>query len=134
MAIRIAGRPFAAALNLSPVPMPTPQCLFQQAYAAFNARDIPTVLATLHPQVRWAWEGDYATGHDEVRAYWTRQWQELNPYVEPLHIQERADGRLAVTVQQLVKNLQDQVVFESPVLHVFTVEEGLLRQMDIELT
>lgn len=136
MAIRIAGRPFAAALNLSPVPVPTPQCLLQQAYAAFNVRDISTVLATLHPQVRWAraWEGDYATGYDEVRTYWTRQWQELNPHVEPLHIQERADGRLAVTVQQLVKNLQDQVVFESPVLHVFTVEEGLLRQMDIELT
>jgi hypothetical protein len=66
--------------------------LISQAYAAFNARDIPRVLATLHPQVRWAraWEGDYATGHGEVRDYWLRQWQELNPHVEPTAIQERA--------------------------------------------
>ncbi len=55
--------------------METPQQLIQQAYAAFNARDIPAVLATLHPQVRWsrAWEGGYATGHDEVQEYWQRQ-------------------------------------------------------------
>ena len=92
------------------------------------------MLATLHPQVRWAraWEGDYATGHAEVQAYWTRQWQELNPHVEPLGILERADGRLEVTVQQLVQDLRGQVVFEGPVKHVFTVQEGLLRQMDIE--
>lgn len=50
------------------------QDLIRKAYAAFNARDIPTVLTTFHPQVRWskAWEGDYATGHDEVRDYWLR--------------------------------------------------------------
>lgn len=114
--------------------MPTPQDLLRQAYAAFNARDIPTVLATLHPQVRWAraWEGDHATGHDEVQAYWTRQWQELNPHVEPVRIEERPDGRLEVTVQQLVKDLQGQVVFEGLVKHVYTVQDGLLRQMDIE--
>lgn len=57
--------------------MTQPHDLIQIAYAGFNARDIPAVLATFHPQVRWAkaWEGDYATGHDEVRAYWLRQWQ-----------------------------------------------------------
>jgi len=114
--------------------METPQHLIQQAYAAFNARDIPTVLATLHPQVRWAraWEGDYATGHDEVRDYWQRQWQELDPHVEPAHIQELPDGRLEVTVQQLVKDKQGNVVFEGVVKHLYTLREGLLQQMDIE--
>ncbi|WP_311182313.1 nuclear transport factor 2 family protein [Hymenobacter volaticus] len=88
--------------------MHTPQELIKQAYAAFNARDIPTVLATLHPQVRWAraWEGDYATGHEEVRAYWQRQWQELDPHVEPTQIIELPDGRLEVRVQQVVKDMQ----------------------------
>lgn len=114
--------------------MPTPTELIHQAYAAFNARDIPTVLQTLHPQVRWAraWEGDYATGHAEVQAYWQRQWQEVNPQVNPTSIQERADGRLEVTVQQLVKDLQGQVLFDGLVKHLYTVREGLLQQMDIE--
>ena len=114
--------------------MAQPPELIRIAYAGFNARDIPAVLATLHPQVRWAraWEGDYATGHDEVRAYWTRQWQELDPHVEPTAIRERADGRLEVTVRQVVHDKQGQLVFEGPVQHVYTLQDGLLKQMDIE--
>jgi hypothetical protein len=108
--------------------------LIRKAYAAFNARDIPTVLTTLHPQVRWsrAWEGDYATGHDEVRAYWQRQWQELNPRVEPTGFRELADGRLEVAVHQVVQDMQGQLLFDGQVSHIYTIENGLLKQMDIE--
>ncbi|OGX90490.1 nuclear transport factor 2 family protein [Hymenobacter coccineus] len=111
-----------------------PHDLIRTAYAAFNARDIPAVLATFHPQVRWAkaWEGDYATGHAEVREYWLRQWQELDPKVEPTGIRERADGRLEVAVHQVVHDKQGQLVFEGPVRHLYTLREGLLQQMDIE--
>ena len=108
--------------------------LIRTAYAGFNARDIPAVLATLHPQVRWskAWEGDYATGHAEVRAYWSRQWADINPHVEPTAIRERADGRLEVAVHQVVKDGQGAVLFDGPVRHIYTVQDGLLAQMDIE--
>ncbi|MEJ7658561.1 MAG: ketosteroid isomerase [Hymenobacter sp.] len=68
----------------------------------------------------------------EVRAYWLRQWQELDPKVEPTGIRERADGRLEVAVHQVVHDLQGQVVFDGPVKHVYTLQEGLLKQMDIE--
>lgn len=110
------------------------QDLIRKAYAAFNARDIPTVLATFHPQVRWsrAWEGDYATGHDEVRDYWLRQWQELDPQVEPTGFRERADGKLEVAVHQVVKDKQGQLLFDGPVKHVYTIQDGLFKQMDIE--
>lgn len=108
--------------------------LAQKAYAAFNARDVAAALATFHPQVRWprAWEGGYATGHEEVRAYWLRQWQELNPRVEPTGFRERADGRLEVAVHQVVHDHQGQLVFDGPVRHVYTVRDGLFAQMDIE--
>lgn len=115
--------------------MPTPHDhLIRQAYAAFNARNIPAVLATLHPEVRWAraWEGDYASGHAEVQAYWQRQWQELDPHVEPTSISARPDGRLAVAAQQTVRDRQGALLFQGPVRHVYTVQDGLLRQMDIE--
>ena len=114
--------------------MVPPHDLIRTAYAAFNARDIPAVLATFHPQVRWAraWEGDYATGHDEVRDYWLRQWQELNPQVEPTSIRERADGRLEVAVHQVVHDKQGQLLFDGPVKHIYTLQDGLLQQMDIE--
>ncbi|MGI4737083.1 MAG: nuclear transport factor 2 family protein [Janthinobacterium lividum] len=114
--------------------MVQPQELIHKAYAGFNARDIPAVLTTLHPQVRWAkaWEGDYATGHDEIQAYWLRQWQEVNPHVELTAIKERADGKLEVAVHQVVRDLQGLVLFDGPVQHVYTVQDGLLKQMDIE--
>ncbi len=107
--------------------------LIRKIYAAFNARDIPTILTTFDPQVRWAraWEGDYAIGHEEVRAYWLRQWQEVNPHVEPTAIQEVADGQLEVSVQQLVKDMQGQVLFDGLVKHLYTLRDGLITQMDI---
>ena len=52
--------------------MPTqPEALIQQAYAAFNARDIDAALATTQPRVQWskAWEGGYISGHDEIKSY-----------------------------------------------------------------
>lgn len=114
--------------------MDTAHHLIRQAYAAFNARDIPNILATLHPQVRWsrAWEGDYATGHDQVREYWLRQWLEIDPYVEPTTIWERPDGKLEVSVHQIVKDKQGQLVFDGLVKHLYTLQDGLLQQMDIE--
>ncbi|MFD1468207.1 nuclear transport factor 2 family protein [Hymenobacter caeli] len=110
-----------------------PHALIRTAYAGFNARDIPAVLATFHPRVRWAkaWEGDYATGHNEVRAYWLRQWLELSPRVEPTGIRELADGRLEVAVHQVVHDMQGQLLFDGPVLHLYTLQDGLLKQMDI---
>ena len=67
------------------------QDLIKKAYAAFNARDIDAALVLMHYDVKWprAWEGDYANGHEEVRAYWTRQWQEIDPSVTPLSFKDK---------------------------------------------
>jgi len=109
--------------------------LLKQAYAAFNARDIEAALATMHPAIEWpkAFEGGYVRGHAEIRSYWTRQWTEINPRVEPVSFTERPNGRIEVAVQQLVKSLDGDVLFDGMVKHVYTVQDGLLRKMDIEL-
>jgi hypothetical protein len=109
--------------------------LLQKAYAAFNARDIAAALATMHPAIEWpkAFEGGYVSGHAEIRSYWTRQWTEINPRVEPVKFTERPDGTIEVAVQQLVKSLDGEVLFDGIVKHMYTVQAGLLRKMDIEL-
>ena len=111
------------------------EAVLKNAYAAFNARDIAAALATMHPAIEWpkAFEGGYVRGHAEIRSYWTRQWAEINPRVEPVQFTERPDGRIEVAVQQLVKNLTGEVLFDGVVKHVYTVQDGLLRKMDIEL-
>ena len=109
--------------------------LIKKAYTAFNSRDIDTALLTMHPDVQWpkAFEGGYVTGHNEIREYWTRQWTEINPNVEPVGFNEKEDGTLEITVHQIVKNLQGAMIFDGIVKHVYTLQDGLLRRMDIEL-
>src|SRR5665647_3580040 len=109
--------------------------LIKKAYSAFNARDIDMALSTMHPEVQWpkAFEGGYVSGHNEIREYWTRQWTEINPKVEPVEINEREDGTLEITVHQIVKDLEGNLMFDGTVKHVYTLQDGLLRRMDIEL-
>jgi len=124
-----------ASFTLAPMPTIAPhQDLLRSMYVAFNGRDIPTALLAMHPHVHWprAWKGDYVVGHDEVRSYWQQQWQEINPRVEPTGFAQREDGRVEVAVHQLVKDRQGQVLFDGPVKHIYTIEAGLVKQMDIE--
>lgn len=110
------------------------QELLRQAYAAFNARDIDAVLSLMHPQVRWpnGWEGGHVNGHEEVRAYWTRQWKELDPQVEPVGFKQRPSGAVEVAVHQRVKDRKGDVLFDGLVKHVYTLEQGKIQSMEIE--
>ncbi|MDR6966246.1 hypothetical protein J2X31_000239 [Flavobacterium arsenatis] len=108
--------------------------LIKKAYPAFNSRDIDTALSTFHPEVEWpkAFEGGYVSGHEEIRTYWTRQWTEINPSVEPIAFDQRPNGTFEVTVNQIVKDLEGNVIFDGNVKHIYTLEDNLLRKMDIE--
>lgn len=113
--------------------MATTQTLIAQAYSAFNNRDIDSALALMTQDVSWpkASEGGKVVGKEEIRAYWTRQWAEFDPHVEPLAITEEDEGKLRVRVHQLVKSLQGQILADSEVLHVFTLESGRIAAMDL---
>jgi hypothetical protein len=107
--------------------------LIERAYSAFNKRDIDGALALMTEDVSWpkASEGGKVVGKQQIRAYWTRQWGEFDPHVEPLAITEQDGGKLRVRVRQLVKNLQGDVLSDSEVLHVFTLNTGLIAAMDL---
>jgi hypothetical protein len=107
--------------------------LIEQAYTAFNKRDIDGALARMTQDVSWpkASEGGKVVGKEEIRGYWTRQWSEFDPHVEPLAMTEEDGGKTRVRVHQLVKSLQGEVLSDSEVLHVFTVKNGLIAAMDL---
>ena len=107
--------------------------LIEQAYTAFNKRDIDGALALMTQDVSWpkASEGGKIVGKEEIRAYWTRQWGEFDPHVEPLAMTEEDDGKIRVRVHQLVNSLQGDVLSDSEVFHVFTVKNGLIAAMDL---
>ena len=105
-----------------------------QAYAAFNRRDGDGALALMAETVSWpkASEGGRVVGKEEIRAYWTRQWKEFDPYVEPVEVIERGGGKAEVRVHQLVKNLRGDVLSGSEVWHVHTIADGRIERMDLK--
>lgn len=107
--------------------------LLTHVYGAFNARDVDAVLAHLHPEVDWpnGWEGGRVHGHQEVRDYWTRQWQAIDPTVEPVGFSTDEAGRTVVDVHQVVRDLAGNVILDARVEHIYTIEDGLIRQMEI---
>ena len=113
--------------------MANTQTLIAQAYSAFNQRNIDGVLALMSENVSWprASEGGRAVGKEEIRAYWTRQWQEFDPHVEPLEVIDREGGKTEVRVYQIVKSLGGEVLSDSEVWHVYTLADGLIERMDI---
>ena len=107
--------------------------ILRQAYSAYNKRDIDDALALMTQDVRWtkASEGGTVVGKQEIRAYWTRQWNEFDPHVEPLAITAEDTGRLRVRVHQLVRTLDGKLVSDTEVCHIFTMNEGLIAAMEL---
>ncbi len=113
--------------------MQNTKALMKHIYAAFNRRDIDGTLALMSESVDWpkASEGGRVIGKEEIRAYWTRQWGEFDPHVEPIEVNDRGDGKTDVKVHQLVKALDGTVLSEQDVWHIYTIKDGLIERMDV---
>ena len=106
--------------------------LLSRIYAAFNRREIETVLSALHPDVDWpnGMEGGRVLGHDAVRAYWTRQFQILDPHVEPKAFTAESDC-VVVDVEQVVHDMSGKLLVNQMIQHVYQFRDGLVWRMDI---
>jgi hypothetical protein len=113
--------------------MTNSESLIAHVYSAFNERKIDEVLAFMSESVNWprASEGGRAVGKDEIRAYWTRQWKEFDPHVDPVEVFDEGTGKIRVRVHQLVRSLGGEVLADSEVWHVYTIANGLIERMDI---
>ncbi|MBV8898633.1 MAG: nuclear transport factor 2 family protein [Verrucomicrobia bacterium] len=101
-------------------------------YEAFNARHIESALAGLHPDVVWAngLEGGTVKGRSAVRDYWTRQWQQIDPRVEPQRFEGEND-EVVVEVRQVVRDRTGHLIAERTVYHYFRFEGGLVKVFEI---
>jgi hypothetical protein len=54
------------------------------------------------------------------------------PHVEPISITTRQDGRVAVDVHQVVRELRGDMLSDSRVVHVNELRDGLVVRMGIE--
>ena len=113
--------------------MVTDRDLLINTYNKFNARDIDSVLAQMHTDVDWpnGWEGGRVYGREGIRDYWTRQWKALDPHVEPVGFDTDETGRTVVKVHQVVRDLSGNVISDGMVEHIYLIEDGLIKSMDI---
>jgi SnoaL-like protein len=109
--------------------------LLKKAYQALNARDVDAALATMDPGVIWpnGMEGGYVYGHRGVKDYWLRQWQLIDPRVEPVRFETLQDNSILVEVRQLVRSLAGDILKDQMVHHIYVIEGGRIKRMDIRI-
>ena len=107
--------------------------LIRACYAAFNARDLDAAVAGVHTDVDWpnAVDGGRVHGREEVRDYWSRQFETIDPRVEPQAFSEDELARIVVDVHQVVRDLDGDVIADHNVQHIYTISAGLIARMDI---
>ena len=109
------------------------QQILQAAYQAFNLRDLDGALAFMHADVDWAngMTGGRVRGRAAVQRYWAEQWAVIDPHVEPVDFTLDETGRMVVNVHQVVRDRNGNTLVDQMVQHVYWIEDGLIRQMEI---
>src|ERR1700721_2250310 len=107
--------------------------LLHRAYAAFNRREIETVIALMHANVDWpnGMEGGRVLGTAAVRDYWKRQFEMIDSHVEPKAFTTEKDGRIAVDVHQVAHNKAGNLLADRMVQHVLEFGAGLFKSMAV---
>jgi ketosteroid isomerase-like protein len=116
--------------------MNTDRQFLQNLYTAFNNGDLETIIAVMHPDVKWAngVEGGFVYGRDAVRQYWNEQYQVIQVQLEPSNFETDKRDRHVVTVRQIVRDLQGNLLDDATVRQIFTVENGLITLYEIGTT
>ena len=105
----------------------------QNLYDAFNNREIETIISVMHPDVKWAngVEGGFVYGRDAVREYWTNQYKVIQVQLETLKFETDENNRNVVTVHQVIKDLQGNLLADATIQQIFTIEDGLISLYEI---
>jgi SnoaL-like domain len=109
------------------------QQFLQDLYDAFNRREIETIISSMRPDVKWAngLEGGFVYGRDAVREYWTNQFKGIQAELETLKFETDENNRNIVTVHQIIKDLQGNLLADATVQQIFTIEDGLISLYEI---
>jgi len=110
------------------------ETILRLTYQHFNNRNIDAILSMMHPGVDWpnGMEGGIEHGLEAVRNYWTRQWKILDPHVEPIEFSAEENGRVDLTVHQVVHDSGGNLLIDQIIHHIYTFQDGLIKAMEIQ--
>ncbi|MCC7054551.1 MAG: nuclear transport factor 2 family protein [Gemmatimonadaceae bacterium] len=110
------------------------EAMITTLYYSFNARDVDTLLGTMHRDITWpnGIDGGTVWGRDAVREYWERLWTMLDPKVRALGFAHDHDrDTVSVRVSQVMRNIAGEVQLERIVHHVFSFTDGRIARLEI---
>jgi hypothetical protein len=112
-----------------------PQTLLAPFYDAYNRRDIAALAPMMTADVDWPdqSEGGRLIGPAAMAAYWARNDLSIQVELAPYAFSVAPDGRPVVDLVLNIQNRRGQLWSESTVRHLFTLRQGLIARMDIEL-
>lgn len=113
--------------------MSSNQQFLQNLYDAFNKREIETIISLMRPDVKWAngVEGGFIYGREAVREYWINQSKSIQVQLETLKFEMDENNRNVVTVHQIIRDLQGNLLADATVQQIFTIEDGLISLYEI---
>jgi hypothetical protein len=113
--------------------MSSNQQFLQSLYEAFNKGEIETIISAMRPDVKWAngVEGGFVYGRDAVREYWTNQYKVIQVQLETLKFKTDENNRNVVTVHQIVRDLQGNLLADATIQQIFTIENSLISLYEI---
>ena len=116
--------------------MSSNQQFLQNLYEAFNKGELETIISAMCPDVKWAngVEGGFVYGRDAVREYWIDQYKVIQVQLEALKFETDANNRNVVTVHQIVRDLQGNLLADTTIEQIFTIENGLISLYEIGAT
>ena len=87
----------------------------------------------MHPEVDWpnGMEGGRVLGRDAVEEYWKRQFDVLDPHVEPRAFTAEDDGRIRVEVHQVVRDRSGKLLVDQIIQHIYEIRDGRIHSMEI---
>ena len=109
--------------------------LLTKVYDAYNRRDFADLSAFLAPDSNWPdmVEGGRLIGPDALGAYWARNDKLITVDIAVVAITALPDGRVAADVNQIVRNLTGQVWSDTCERHIFTLHDGKVARLDVEV-
>jgi hypothetical protein len=105
--------------------------LLENAYAAYNRRDVDGLLELLTEDVDWP-DGDARlVGRAAVRRYWLDQFTQTRTRDEPVRFVALSPDRTAVHIDQTVQDRHGRVLSRGAFRYSFTVRGGLISRLDV---
>jgi hypothetical protein len=87
----------------------------------------------MREDVVWAngLKGGFIYGRDNVREYWRRQFETLDPRLEPLEFSADGENQTIVRLRQIVNDAAGNLLVDQTVEHILTLENDLIKTFEI---